>query len=61
MRAFLTVWKNGTNLSEQKMIDCPELIIKDGPKIDLDGEECQFFHVIAADGIYHNVATIEVI
>lgn len=61
MRAFLHIWKTGTNFSEQKIVDCPELIIKDGPTIDIDGDECKLFHVIAADGIYHNVATIEVL
>lgn len=60
MRAFLTIWKSPNN-TEHEMIDCQELIIKDGPRIDIDGDECQLFHVIAADGIYHSVATIEVI
>lgn len=61
MIAFLNIWTSPTNCSRQERIECKELIIKDGPQIDVDGEDAQLFHVIAADGIYHNVATIEVV
>lgn len=60
MKVFLQIWKDG-NKTDQKIIECPELIIKDGVDLDIDGEKCQLFHVIAANGIYHNVASVEVI
>ena len=41
-------------------IDCKELIVRDGAKYNIDGEDCQMLAVISADEIYHPVIDIEV-
>lgn len=56
MKAFLRLW-NKSNV----MIECKELIVKDGVRMDIDGEENQMLVVIAADVIYHPVVDIEVL
>ena len=61
MIAFLTMWPYSASGSRTEKIECKELIIKDGPSVDIDGDPATLFHVIVADGIYHNVATVEVV
>lgn len=40
--------------------ECKELIVRDGAKYKIDGEECQMLAVITGDEIYHPVVDIEV-
>ena len=56
MKAFLTMWNKPS-----VTIECKGLIVKDGAKIDVDGEETQMLIAIASDGIYHPVVDIEVL
>lgn len=41
-------------------LDVKELIIREGVKMDIDGEETQFLVVVASDGLYHPVVDVEV-
>lgn len=56
MRAFIRMW-NKPDIN----VECKELIVKDGAKVEIDGEETQMLIVIAADGIYHPVIDLEVL
>lgn len=42
-------------------LDCKELIVREGVKMVIDGEETQFLVVVASDGIFHPVVDVEVL
>lgn len=42
-------------------LDVKELIVREGKKMNIDGEETQFLVVVASDGIYHPVVDVEVL
>lgn len=56
MKAFIRMW----NAPDVKL-DVKELIIREGVKMKIDGEDTQFLVVIASDGIYHPVVDVEVL
>lgn len=55
IRVFLTMWNRPS-----EHIVCNKLLIEEGAKIDVDGEEMQMLAVIASDKIYHPVVSVEV-
>ena len=48
-------------LQPEKVIECKEVIIREGAKYTIDGEETQMLAVIAADEILHPVVSVEVL
>ena len=44
-----------------KVIECKEVIIREGAKYSIDGEETQMLAVIVADEILHPVVSVEVL
>lgn len=56
MKAFLRMW----NAPDVKL-DVKELVVREGVKMDIDGEETQFLVVVASDAIYHPVVDVEVL
>lgn len=56
LKVFATMWNQPT-----RIIECKEVIIREGAKIMIDGEETQMLAVVAADSILHPVVSVEVL
>lgn len=60
MKAFLTIWRLGTSVNENKIVDCKTLTINDAELISIEGESSQLFDVFADGDKFSHVATVEV-
>ena len=56
LKVFATMWNQ-----PNKVVECKEVIIREGSKFSIDGEETQMLAVIVADEILHPVVSVEVL
>ena len=56
LKVFAYMWQQ-----PNKIVECKEVIIREGAKFKIDGEETQMLAVIVADEILHPVVSVEVL
>lgn len=56
LKVFANMWNQPI-----KVVECKEVIIREGAKFSIDGEDTQMLAVIVADEILHPVASVEVL